>query len=213
MDQGLMMFDASETIRVYNQRALELLDLPPELFKRKPTVKAIREYQLSHGEFVHSDEAFRQWMASRGVEVGRDLYERVRPNGTVLEIRTVPLPDGGAVRTYTDVTARRRAEAELRKSEERFRALATASVSIVWQAAPDGSILEGTGWTDFTGQFRCDALPQGWRETVHPDDHEQVIAKWQAALTSGQPYENEYRLRRADGEYRWMLSRGVPIKN
>ena len=104
-----MMFDATETVRVYNQRVLQLLDLPEFLLAQRPPFRAVREFQLGRSEFVHSYEAFRHWVESRGVNESRDSYERVRPNGTVLEIRTVPLPDGGAVRpTRTSRRAARR---------------------------------------------------------------------------------------------------------
>jgi PAS domain S-box-containing protein len=174
-------------------------------------------------ERVHPDDQGRHQAALQRTiseSVPYDVEIRfIRPDGTVIWIK-----DAGEVLTdkeghrilsgvTIDITARKQMEDRLGASEERFRALATASVAIVWHADPDGSIIDGTGWTDFTGQFRSNALLQGWRETVHPDDHEQVIAKWQAAVSSGQLYENEYRLRRADGVYRWMYSRGVPIKN
>src|SRR4051812_46254901 len=64
----------------------------------KPTFAAVREYQLRSGEFDNETEAFRSWVRTSGFEGKHQVYERIRPNGTVLEIRTVPLPDGGAVR-------------------------------------------------------------------------------------------------------------------
>ena len=117
MDQGLMMIDADGTVQVCNQRALELLDLPRELMLRKPSFEEVRQYQFDNDEFVRSDDAFRQWVMSGGVDEVRHTYERVRPNGTVLEIRTVPLSDGGAVRTYTDITTRKTAEVALREAK------------------------------------------------------------------------------------------------
>jgi len=117
MDQGLMMIDADGTVQVCNQRALELLDLPRELMLRKPSFEEVRQYQFDNDEFVRSDDAFRQWVSSGGVDGVRHAYERVRPNGTVIEIRTVPLSDGGAVRTYTDITTRKTAEVALREAK------------------------------------------------------------------------------------------------
>jgi signal transduction histidine kinase/CheY-like chemotaxis protein/HPt (histidine-containing phosphotransfer) domain-containing protein len=117
MDQGILMFDAAETIQIHNRRAAELLDLPPSLLARHPTFKEVRQHQLDHGEFVRSDDTFREWVVSRGTSDARHTYERVRPNGKVLEIRTVPLADGGAVRTYTDVTSRKTAEVALAEAK------------------------------------------------------------------------------------------------
>jgi signal transduction histidine kinase/response regulator of citrate/malate metabolism len=117
MDQGLVMFDAHLTVQVFNQRAAELLDLPVEVLSGHPSFKQILDYQLSHGEFVNSDDAFRQWVGSGGFKNERHSYERVRPNGTVLEVRTVPLAEGGAVRTYTDITSRKMAETALAEAK------------------------------------------------------------------------------------------------
>lgn len=117
MDQGLMMIDAEGIVQVCNQRALELLDLPRALLSNKPSFREVRQYQLDNGEFVNSDDSFRNWVSSGGVDDIRHAYERVRPNGTVLEIRTVPLNDGGAVRTYTDITIRKTAEVALQEAK------------------------------------------------------------------------------------------------
>ncbi|WP_052763683.1 ATP-binding protein [Microvirga massiliensis] len=117
MDQGLVMFDATETVQVYNHRALELLDLPESLLSRHPTFAEVRQYQLDKDEFTRCDAAFKQWVKERGVNGNRHTYERERPNGTVLEIRTVPLADGGAVRTYTDITVRKTIEVALAEAK------------------------------------------------------------------------------------------------
>lgn len=110
MDQGLIKIDAHGRIAVWNQRALDLLDLPVELMDAKPTLGDIVDFQAARGEFAKSDEGFVRWVRSGGLEQRLHSYERERPDGTVLEIRTVPLPTGGGVRTYTDVTARKQAE-------------------------------------------------------------------------------------------------------
>jgi signal transduction histidine kinase/CheY-like chemotaxis protein/HPt (histidine-containing phosphotransfer) domain-containing protein len=117
MDQGLIMLDATETVQVYNHRARELLDLPESLLSRNPAFKEVRQYQLDTDEFRRSDAAFRRWVSERGVNGTRHTYERERPNGTFLEIRTVPLADGGAVRTYTDITARKTIEVALTEAK------------------------------------------------------------------------------------------------
>jgi PAS domain S-box-containing protein len=214
MDQGLIMFDATETVQVFNTRAAELLDLPIELLSQHPSFRQLLQYQLEKNDFAKSDDAFRQWVEAGGVRLYRDLYERERPDGTVLEIRTVLLPEGGAVRTYTDITARRRAEAEVRQSEKRYRALVTASSSIVWRAGPNGSIIEAHGWEAFTGQSLEQYKGSGWLQAVHVDDREPAAARWQAALALVKPLTNlEYRVHRVDDEYRWTSVQAVPVKN
>ena len=115
MDEGLLMFDAVNVVHVCNRRAIELLDLPTAFAASKPTFRELLEYQLRMGEFSKSDEDFRSWVKAGGVDQQLRLhtYERERPNGAVLEIRTVRLPDGGAVRTFTDVTERRKAHEQI----------------------------------------------------------------------------------------------------
>ena len=110
MDQGLMFLAVDGTVPICNPRARELLDLPAELMDQKPTFEAVRQYQLDQGEFARSDTQLQAWVANSGIERTQHSYERERPNGMVIEIRTVPLATGGAVRTYTDVTARKQAE-------------------------------------------------------------------------------------------------------
>ena len=110
MDQGLLMVDAEGIVQVCNARAIELLDLPAALMQSKPTFSTVVRLQLEQDEFRKSDPSFKRWVDSGDIESRPQTYEHERPNGTVLEIRTVPLPDGSAVRTFTDITERKRNE-------------------------------------------------------------------------------------------------------
>ncbi|MGP9820797.1 bifunctional diguanylate cyclase/phosphodiesterase [Salinarimonas sp. NSM] len=113
MDQGLVMVDVDGRVSVYNRRAVDLLELPEALVASRPTVADLHAYQVSKNEFVRPEDADRVKELYGGTAFKERLYERERPNGTILEIRTVPRPEGGAVRTFTDITARKKAEAEL----------------------------------------------------------------------------------------------------
>lgn len=125
MDQGLIAVDREGRAFLMNARALDLLGLPAEFAVSRPHKEEILEYQRSIGEFA-SDEQYAQVI--QDVDLQRyAIYERERPNGTVLEVRTVPTADGGFVRTYGDVTARRAAEAGLRREKERAEAAAHAT--------------------------------------------------------------------------------------
>jgi diguanylate cyclase (GGDEF)-like protein len=110
MAQGLMVVDADGTVPICNQRALELLDLPAELMASRPTFAAVRRHQLEQGEFDNASEDLRGWVERGGREKTAHTYVRERPNGTTLEIKSVPLSDGSTVRTYTDITTHREAE-------------------------------------------------------------------------------------------------------
>jgi signal transduction histidine kinase/DNA-binding NarL/FixJ family response regulator len=101
MDQGIIMTDAGGRVRICNKRAIDLLDLPPALMASHPLVEEMTAYQARHGEFDSLITSSPQYDPGQGPRV------RTRPNGTVLEIRSVPLPGGGVVCTFTDVTQRR----------------------------------------------------------------------------------------------------------
>ena len=111
-----------------------------------------------------------------------------------------------------DVTERKHDEEELRLSEERHRALTTATSQIVWVTDANGQGHEDqSSWEGFTGVQ--DSTRFDWLQSVHPDDREATIQKWQEAFTTGRIYEIEHRVRRYDGVYRLMQACGVPVRD
>ena len=82
---------------------------------------------------------------------------------------------------------------------------------MVWTSRSEGWVDSfNTRWTDFTGRPLADTLGWGWVEDLHPDDVERTRKLWETARASNSPYQAEYRIRRADGNYRWHLATGVP---
>ncbi|NHZ64559.1 PAS domain-containing hybrid sensor histidine kinase/response regulator [Massilia genomosp. 1] len=112
----------------------------------------------------------------------------------------------------TELAAIRHASDELRASEARYRSLVQASSAILWLASAAGH-LEGeqASWTSFTGQSTEQFDGWGWLDAIHPDDREYTAAAWHAALATSSMYQIEHRLRRADGQHRYMNARAVPI--
>ncbi|MDB5513214.1 MAG: diguanylate cyclase [Enterovirga sp.] len=110
MAQGLIVVDSDGSVPICNRRAIELLDLPPALMASKPHYTEVWGYQLAQHDFDRSSDAMRAWFENIGIERTPHSYVRERPNGTVLEIRTVTLGGGAVVRTYTDITAHKEAE-------------------------------------------------------------------------------------------------------
>lgn len=117
IDQGIIMVDAQGTIHVINRRVIEMLELPESWLTGHHMLKDMLAYLWQRGEFENNDfdPRVREMLTSDGLDTGVSQFERVRPNGTVLEVRMIPTPDGGHVRTLTDITERKRNEARIAK--------------------------------------------------------------------------------------------------
>jgi len=113
-----------------------------------------------------------------------------------------------------DIRDRKTAEDVLKQSEERFRSLTEATAQIIWIADADGFMaIEQPTWSAFTGQTFDNYKGWGWLDMIHSDDRAIVASSWSAAKGNRVPYEVEFRMRRLDGEYRYMSCRAVPILN
>jgi PAS domain S-box-containing protein len=160
--------------------------------------------------------------ASLGASI-REHYERaVTSNATVqieefhpplgawLEIRMYPSPDGLSV-YLRDVTDKRNAEAATREREEQFRFLADSIPQQVWVTRADGyHEYYNHRWYQYTGTTDEEAQGSGWADLVHPNDIGEAKVRWAHSLQTGEPYSVEYRLRRADGVFRWFLGQAMP---
>ena len=127
MDQGIMMVGPDRRVEVCNEHAMRMLDLPPELMKSRPAFTDVLAYQWRANEFELTPERLQDFIRSGGILDQAHVYERRRPNGKVLEVRSTPLPGGGVVRTYTDVTERRAAEERVATAHAQAEAARTAA--------------------------------------------------------------------------------------
>jgi diguanylate cyclase (GGDEF)-like protein/PAS domain S-box-containing protein len=110
-----------------------------------------------------------------------------------------------------DVTERVRMEEALRESEERFRTVTDAVPALLYMKAPDGGVtFVNRRWQEFTGRGAEEAARSGWAESVHPEDRGRVMRAQAEASEQRQPAALDYRLRRADGEYRWVSDTAEP---
>ena len=112
MNQGIMVVDADQNVALINRQVVKLLGLPEDLLGRRPKFQDVLAYQRASGEFDLNRAALepqvRRFIEEGGGATELNWYERVRPDGTVLEVRTIRLPNGGFLRTFTDITERRR---------------------------------------------------------------------------------------------------------
>jgi PAS domain S-box-containing protein len=102
----------------------------------------------------------------------------------------------------------------LRKSEKELRDAIDTIPAIVWSTLPDGSnTYVNERFVEYSGVSAEQMAGSGWEGLIHPDDVGRHAAKWGEAVASGKPHENEVRSRRADGQYRWQLDRGAPLRD
>jgi len=112
---------------------------------------------------------------------------------------------------FNDITERRRAEAELRESEARFRLMADNAPIMLWVSGVDKQCtFFNQGWLEFTGRTMEQELGNGWTEGVHPDDLARCLKIYAESFDARRRFQMEYRLRRADGQYGYVLDTGVP---
>ncbi|MXQ13602.1 bifunctional diguanylate cyclase/phosphodiesterase [Microvirga makkahensis] len=142
----------------------------------------------------------------------------VRPDGTAtwcaVNVSFVQDEHGRVISTIAvaqDIDERKRAEEQSRASQENFRYLVELNPQIPWIADPDGRTIEiSSRWLDLTGLSREEVLAEdGWAKAVHPDDLESATRKWAHSVATGEPLDDEFRLRAADGSYRWFRARAT----
>jgi formate hydrogenlyase transcriptional activator len=98
--------------------------------------------------------------------------------------------------------------------EDRLRLVINTIPCLILRATPDGAFdFINQQWLEFTGLKMEEVKGQGWHSTLHPEDVRSVMTNWRAGLAAGEPFENEARVRRVDGEYRWFLIRNVPLRD
>ncbi|CAH2600511.1 Histidine kinase [Rhodovastum atsumiense] len=113
-----------------------------------------------------------------------------------------------------DLTSRKAAAAALAAGEARFRALAEAIPSLLFETDAEGQVVYlNPRFAEYAGVAMDELMGEGWLAILHPDDRDRTLATWMEAVRAGGTYEIEYRFRRHDGAYRWFLGRGVPVRD
>jgi PAS domain S-box-containing protein len=158
--------------------------------------------------------------ASAGATQFEHTYRLLRTDGSVKHVHAIAhsLQDVSGNREFvgavTDITEQRQAEAVIRQQEAELRKVVDTIPALVWSTLPDGSnSYVNKRFVEYTGSSPEQTAGSGWKALIHPDDLERHAAKWMEALAAGKPHENEVRSRRSDGQYRWQLDRGVPLRD
>lgn len=222
VSQGVVNFDANERILVHNQRVLDLLDLPPELFENEPNMARVVKFQTERGDFgpdfnLIDSERARHYVAQE-YAMGPDRHQlperylRRTPAGRYIEVRTRKLDGGGRVRTFSDVTDYIAAQEALRLSEARWRSLTQLSSDWFWEQDAEFRFVRFDGSATYgivSGQMRYGHTR--W-EIPHLNVTEE---QWRAHRAQLQAHEvfRDFELERIapDGSSIWASVSGTPI--
>jgi PAS domain S-box-containing protein len=182
------------------------------------TLKEIRGDNLDIFVELYPDPQYRQRArdyAAAPTGEWTELKVRTR-DGRVVDMSTyaVRLSDGSIVGIGQDITERTRAEAKLRESEARFRLVADSAPVMIWMAGTDKLCTYfNKPWLDFTGRSIDRELGNGWAEGIDPEDLLRCMDMYIRSFDRRESFRMEYRLRRHDGQFRWILDIGVPRFN
>ncbi|QOY96256.1 PAS domain-containing protein [Massilia sp. UMI-21] len=152
------------------------------------------------GDADEAAQAAPRWVAL----VGRPDYAERKGQETLV----------GMTGVVQDISARKSAEDTLRQSEELLRALANTIPQLAWMAGTDGAIVWfNDRWYAYTGRTPEQSVGWGWEDVIEPDTVPAVMARWHETIRSGEPFEMEFPLRGADGNYRWYLTRLSAVRD
>ncbi len=207
-DGSASMPFATEAIReLYGLRPEDVReDFSPILVRIHPDDRA--QLQKSIGESALTMQPWRDVFRVRHPEKGERWVEghsvpRRDPDGSILWHGFVQ-----------DITERKQAEEALRESEAKFHTLADNISQLAWLANEQGWIFwYNRRWYEYTGTTSEQMDGWGWQAVHHPETLTLVVERWRASLETGEPFEMEFPLRGGNGEYRWFLTRVMPVKD
>lgn len=211
---GLFEFDLRLGKGVFSRECYSLWGIPPDLAPSKDELEA-RIFPEDRERIVRSVFA-----AEESGSIDQE-FRVVWPDGSIhwLHTKGELMPDSveapvRAVGVCYDITDRKQAQQALEESQQRFRIMADSAPVLIWMSEPDNSrSFFNEGWLTFRGTRVDQETGRGWLEGVHPGDRERCWDTYSKSFVRREPFEVEFRLLRHDGEYRWILDRGVPRKS
>ncbi len=207
MSDAFFSFDKDWKITRVNENMTPITGLKREEMLGKDP----RDLWLTVAEYKQSQywTQFHKVMSER---VPVSFLEYYKPLDVWTQVRAFPKSDGGVAVFFSDVTDTKYAEEQLHVSETNFKAITEATPLIVWTSKPDGAVdYANSRWYEFSGLTKEQTMGSGFTSIIHPEDVQDTMDKYLAALTSGKPLEIEHRFKRgSDQQYRWFLTRAVP---
>ncbi|HYG15435.1 MAG TPA: PAS domain S-box protein, partial [Bacteroidia bacterium] len=212
---ALYTTDPKGVIEMYNKAAADLWGREP--LDGEKAWEIWTGYDLDGNILKNEDKPTYQLVIQnrlmRGVE-----FVMERPDGLRSHIMPYPEPvyneTGelvGAINMMVDVTVLKQAEQALRESKERFRIVADTAPVMIWMTDSEGNCsFINYHWTEFSGISIQEGLGDGWLKLMHPDDMQATGQAFDEAFNSRKEYSIEFRMRRKDGEYRWVADHGRP---
>ncbi|RYH14633.1 MAG: response regulator [Alphaproteobacteria bacterium] len=197
------LFELAEHILGVEPRSGEVLLPPAVLAQLEPKLRAVLDGGRAHANVELEVEPPGEAALKRHLLASLFPLRREGADG---------LPAGLGL-FVLDVSARRRAEEKLRRSEQRSRTIIDSIPQLAWMTDETGTIQwYNQRWYDYTGATEEAMRGWGWQSVHHPDHLDGVTKRFQAAIAAGTAWEDTFLLRRADGEYRWFLSRAEPLR-
>ncbi len=220
ISQGISYVDANKRIVAYNPRYLELLELPAALLEGQPPFEKIVKFQTDRGdfgkEFTLIDPAARSYVAAEYEAHGNrlnmpEVYLRKTAHGRVIEVKTRSLPDGGRVRTFTDVSSYLETQRQLAKSEARFRSLTELSSDWYWELDTGYRFVRVLGDVERTGVLQENRVGKTRWEVGAENMNEADWAAHRAVLEARQTFTDlELKVRANKGGFSWISLSGMP---
>jgi PAS domain S-box-containing protein len=201
--EGILLSWNAAARRMYGYTKEEAIGRPitiivPPLLRSE---EAAIMQRIGRGERVENFETIR--MSKSGTRINVSI--------TASAIRDLNGKIVGVSKIARDITQTKKIEAALRENEERFRLVANTAPVMIWMSGPDKlCTYVNQPWLEFTGRALEAELGNGWTESVHPVDLTRCMETYKKVFDRREVFRMEYRLRRHDGEYRWIFDQGAP---
>ena len=235
IDDGIYFLDHTGRAVFINEAAVRMLGFTNREVIGKPMHELTHHHYADGSAFpVEACPILSSVTDAVQQRVGGDVFWTKAGVAVPVDYTSIPIKEGrqvvGVVVTFRDISDQQRAEEQdarlknerqarseaeaareaLRASEARYRFLAEAIPVQIWTALPDGALDHVTKRvSDYFGLSADQILVDGWKNIVHADDLPAVAERWMRSVRTGEPYEVEFRLRAADGTFRWHLARAL----